>query len=206
MVPYVCIFTGPMFAGKTSKLIENWNSTNIPKFAFKYANDKRYENTVADKIQCQNDNYRLIISHDNMTLPAIGISKCSEINKYINDSTNNKIEAVAIFIDEGQFFEDIKEWIINLRNTNISHVYISGLDYDIFGNKFNKEFVSLTEIADECHTITSLCYQCMQPAQFTQFIDNNSLDKLSGNMLIGGSEQYQPACKSHFKPIKSFNL
>lgn len=70
---------------------------------------------------------------------------------------------------------------------------------------FSKEFANLIECANECHTLTAKCFECQEPANYTQFIDNNSIDKLSGNILIGGSEQYQPACHKHFKPIYSMN-
>jgi thymidine kinase len=190
MPPRICIFTGPMFAGKTSSLIRCWNETVIPKLAFKFDSDIRYE-TPADGVE------RAIVSHNDDSLSAKGISRCIEINAYLPKDEPE----VAVFIDEGQFFQDIKQWVMDMCPNNVTHVYISGLDLDIFGNKFNQEFDNLTELADECHTITANCYVCREPAHYTQFIDNNAVCKINGNVLIGGSEQYQPACKSHFRPI-----
>ena len=194
MSPWICVFTGPMFAGKTSSLIRSWHTTDIPKIAFKFVRDLRYE-TCADGIE------RTIVSHNDDVLSAKGISRCIEINAYIPEDEPE----VAVFIDEGQFFQDLKQWVMDTRPNNITHVYISGLDFDIFGNKFNPEFDSLTELADECHTIFANCYVCKAPAYYTQFIDNNAVCKINGNVLIGGSEQYQPACKNHFRPIEINN-
>lgn len=197
MAPKTCIFTGPMFAGKTSKIIECWELTDLPKYSFKYSKDIRYE-TNNDNNQ---SNMRQIVSHNENKLPAIGITKCSEINKYINLNEPH----VVIFIDEGQFLEDIFQWTYNSAPENIKQIYISGLDYDIFGNKFSKEFTKIIECADECHTLAAKCFECQEPANYTQFIDNKSIDKLSGNILIGGCEQYQPACHKHFQPVNITN-
>lgn len=192
MAPRTCLFTGPMFAGKTSKIIECWENTKLPKYAFKYKCDSRYE--IDGKV-------RQIVSHNDNKMPAIGISKCSEIKNYINVNEPQ----VVIFIDEGQFITDIYQWIYEFAPENITQVFISGLDYDIFGNKFSQEFNTLLERADECHTLTARCYICQDTAIYTQFIDNNLVPKLTGNILIGGSEQYQPVCHNHFEPIKPTN-
>ena len=205
MPPKTCIFTGPMFARKTTNLLKCWHDVTIPKLAFKFSSDIRYENTdktdKTDKTENTNSNapQRQIVSHDDNMLPAIGITNCMEINSYIQDDSDK----TAIFIDEGQFFQDIKQWLLDFAHKNISHVYISGLDYDIFGNKFNPDFNDLMDSVDECHTLLAKCYICNEPASYTQFIDNNSAatSKLEGNILIGGSEQYQPACAIHFIPF-----
>lgn len=192
MAPKTCIFTGPMFASKTTNLLKCWNDIdNIPKLAFKYAKDLRYEST-------NNDNTRQIVSHDDIVLPAVGITTCHEINSYI--PTN--LEKVVVFIDEGQFFKDIKQWLINFAPANIIQVYISGLDFDIFGNKFNPDFNDIMDLADECYTLSAKCYICGESAYNTQFIDNDSTTNLDGNVLIGGADQYQPACYKHFVPVR----
>lgn len=194
MLPKIYIYTGPMFAGKTTYLIKNWNDDKTEiKLAFKYAQDDRYEN------EQQLGQKREIVSHNNTVLPAFGIARCTDINIYIPEDE----PSVSIYIDEGQFFPDIKHWILDLAPKNVKKIYISGLDFDIFGNHFNTEFADLMKLSEECHTLTSKCYICQQPAFYTQFIDNNSVGKLSGNILIGGAEQYQPACHTHFKPMGS---
>jgi thymidine kinase len=199
MAPEICIFTGPMFAGKTSAIINCWNATELPKYAFKYSNDSRYETNITNNNGTGQMPERQIVSHNETKLPAIGISKCTEINNYISQDEPK----IVIFIDEGQFLQDIHQWIFDFAPKNIKQIYVSGLDYDIFGNKFSEEFSNLIECATECHTLTAKCFECQEPASYTQFIDNNSMPKLNGNILIGGSEQYQPVCRNHFKPISS---
>lgn len=228
------VFCGPMFAGKTSRLIESWNSCETDKLAFKYIKDTRYD---TENIA--------IVNHDRVKIPAIPISKCSEIYNYITDHTQlsdpieiigskrkakldtvddidsvTNLEAnleanladtskgITIIIDEGQFYPDIYDWFIEIRtnpqlNKLINHVFVSGLDYDIFGKIFSDQFTKLCDIACECNTISAKCSVCNMPAYRTQFIDNTHTDSLEGNVFIGGESEFQPVCISHFIPLNS---
>lgn len=186
--PDLFVFAGPMFAGKTSALIKAWESCEFPtKLAFKFKRDTRYESGEA-----------AIISHDKISLPAIPISSCAEIAIYIN---NLQVSGpVGVFIDEGQFFSDIHSWFMAQDAAYVSDVYVSGLDYDIFGKVFSEQFDKLMDCANVLYTHTAKCHICNEQATRTQFIDNSQLNKVEGNVLIGGEQQFQPACESHFKP------
>lgn len=186
------VYSGPMFAGKTSALIKAWNNCdNVNKLAFKYKKDTRYESgDVA------------IVSHDQVTLPAIPVCSCEEINTYINNSCETIKDhcQLAIFIDEGQFFPDIYDWFVSLDSKQVSDVYISGLDYDIFGKVFSEQFDKLANNATVLYSHSAKCYICGQQANRTQFMDSSQLSNVEGNVLIGGELQFQPACDTHFKP------
>lgn len=186
--PDIIVYAGPMFAGKTSALIKAWESCESSnKLAFKNKKDTRYESGEV-----------AIISHDKITLPAIPVGSCDEISTYIN---NLMISGpVVVFIDEGQFFADIHTWYLTLDACNVSDIYVSGLDYDIFGKVFNEQFDKLMECATVLYTHTAKCHICNELATRTQFIGNNKLNRIEDNVLIGGEHQYQPACEQHFKP------
>lgn len=189
--PDLIVYSGPMFAGKTSALIKAWDNCDcIYKLAFKYKKDTRYE---AGEIA--------IVSHDLVTLPAIPVSSCAEISTYINNhSTTQQNGQLAVFIDEGQFFPDIYDWFVELDSNVVSDVYVSGLDYDIFGKVFSEQFNKLANNAPILYTHYAKCYICGQQANRTQFMDSSQLSNMEGNVLIGGKQQFQPACESHFKP------
>lgn len=187
--PDLTIYAGPMFAGKTSALINSWKTCEAPnKMAFKFKKDTRYETGDA-----------AIISHNKESLPAIPVSNCEEINQYIITRATTA-EPVVIFIDEGQFFPDIHEWFTRQDSNMISDVHISGLDYDIFGKAFSQQFNKLMEHATVLYTFTANCHICQGKATRTQFMDLSQLTKVEGNVLIGGEQQFQPACVVHFKP------
>lgn len=188
--PDLIVYSGPMFAGKTSALIKAWNNCDCAnKLAFKYKKDTRYE---AGGIA--------IVSHDLVTLPAIPVSSCAEISTYINNCATQQNGQMVIFIDEGQFFPDIYDWFGSLDSMQVSDVYVSGLDYDIFGKVFSEQFDKLANNATVLYTHSAKCYICGQQANRTQFMDSSQLSNMEGNVLIGGEQQFQPACDTHFKP------
>ena len=186
--PDLVVYTGPMFAGKTSALIKAWNNCDVPnKLSFKYNKDTRYEKgSVA------------IVSHDLISMSAIPVGSCEDINTYINNL--NLKGPLAVFIDEGQFFSDIYDWFIALDSEYVSDVYVSGLDYDIFGKVFNKQFDKLSNSATVLYTHFAKCYICNDQATRSQFMDFSQLSRMDGNVLIGGEQQFQPVCNTHFKP------
>jgi len=213
---YLSIYMGPMFAGKTSRLIDHYNTLKVDhdleRIAFKFDKDTRYEdinntnNTNIDLVRPSK-----IYSHDKTYIPCISISSCWDIIeklKYIKDNYN--ITVKYILIDEGQFFTEIKEWYNNLLNiksnledpeyniiNNINEVVISGLDYDSNGNIFNKAFYTLADYADYLLVASSKCYICNGTAKYTILLDKNNNINMKGNVLIGDNTIYQPACLNH---------
>lgn len=206
------IFTGPMFAGKTTRLIEYYNSLNVEneleKLAFKFNKDNRYEE------ECDTKDYlkrKMIYSHDKKKILSIPISSCKEIInniRIIQDTYNVNIK--YLFIDEGQFFPQVNTWFEEMKNIKLDtshpeHKYlkslkeitISGLDYDASGNIFNPQFYSLSNQADYLLVAISKCYKCGDNAQYTIILNDETKKEMEGNVLVGDDSIYQPACKKH---------
>lgn len=212
------IYTGPMFSGKTTSLINNYNISKYntdEKLCFKFSKDRRYDNIISKNnnsnsninsninnnskndlktnINLSNGN---IISHTKKNIPSIYIDKCVGINKFISNNIKE------IYIDEGQFFDDIYKWysLINNSLNNIENIYISGLNYDYKGQIFNIEFNKLLNIKDKNVNVyyhTSKCYICQEEAEYTILLDKSNLNKMNGNVLIADDSIYQPCCKNH---------
>ena len=101
------IITGPMFAGKTTALINeiiNVDSliSDFNKLKFNYAGDKRY-NEEAN-----------ISSHTQEIVKSIPITNCFEINKYITDNIK------VIYVDEVQFLHSVEEWFKTSKDCFVS--------------------------------------------------------------------------------------
>ena len=207
------VYTGPMFAGKTTRLITDFNNlvvdNELDKIAFKFSKDTRYEgeqDNNGDKL-----GRKMIYSHDKKHIPSIPITSCQEIIEKLKLITNEYNTYVKyIFIDEGQFFPKIKDWydeIITLKNNSqhelykyisaIKEISISGLDYDASGNVFNQQFYALSSYADYLLVAHSKCYKCGDNAFYTILLDKESQSKMVGNVLVGDDSIYQPACKQH---------
>ena len=176
------LILGPMFAGKTTSLINKINeiSNSLNKdemLIINHSSDIRYsENTF-------------ITSHDNIQIPCISMSLLSNIF----DSKNNISNIKYIFINEGQFFPDLFDNIkILLIEYNII-IYICGLDGDYNQKPFpNCKLLDLIPLSSSVIKLNAICSYCKNKAPFTKRIINST-----DIILIGGAESYQPVCIKH---------
>ena len=171
------LIIGNMFSGKTSELIRRINkekSINKRILVINYIDDNRYD---TDKI----------VSHDNLKFDCIKA-------KYLNGIEINFNDYDSFFIDEGQFFTDLYPFVIQLVDINHKHVVVSGLDGDIYINKFG-DIIKLIPMCDTVEKLTAYCNKCNNgiSAPFTKKItkDSTLID-------IGGSDKYIPVCRYHF--------
>ena len=176
------LILGPMFAGKTTKLINQANETiNIVNsdeiLIINHSSDIRYsENTF-------------ITSHDNIKIPCIAMSSLFNIFEIDNDISKIKY----IFINEGQFFPDLFYIIKDLLFKYNIIIYICGLDGDYKQEPFpNCKLLDLIPIASSVIKLNAKCSYCNNKAPFTKRII-----KSTDIFLVGGLESYQPVCIKH---------
>lgn len=197
------VFTGPMYAGKTSKLMEYYNtSMEKYKLVIKFANDNRYTN--------KNE----LCTHDKKKLNANSIYNINQIDilleKYYNEQN---ILYDEIYIDEAQLYDgNIYKWFMNIySNTlfrNVKNIYLSCLDYDAEKLIFDKNLDKLIHTKNNVYILNlfSKCYICKKKAKYTKKINKNinysklttEYNKSDKNILIGDTEIYQPSCINHF--------
>ena len=182
MTGYLCMFIGPMFAGKSTKLLQEARKyTNNERLLVKHSSDNRY-------VKDNNTNY--ISTHDGTYIPCQSYNRLFDFNN--NNLDNLKNENIkAIFIDEGQFFEDLYDIVLILVNKYNKDVYISGLDGDYKREPFS-QILQLIPEADTVSKINAKCYKCERNAPFT-----SRLVEIKGKVVIGGSDKYQPSCREH---------
>jgi len=99
--------------------------------------------------------------------------------------------ADTIFIDEAQFFTDLKEFIIKAVETYNKTVVVIGLDGDSNRNNFGK-LHELLPLCDKITKLTALCSLCKDgtPGIFSKKI-NNSVEQID----IGSSDKYMAVCR-----------
>jgi len=178
------IVIGPMFAGKSTFLINTIESLkNICDhdeiLIINHIRDKRYSNDSE------------ICTHDNKKMPSLSLNKLSDLFNFVDINNFNKIKYV--FIDEGQFFNDLYDTVKQLLLENNKTIYISGLDGDFKQIPFyESRILDLIPFATTITKLTSLCFECNNIAPCTKRIINSG-DKI----LIGGSDSYKPVCLNH---------
>jgi len=169
------LIIGPMFSGKSTELIRRarlFTIINKKVLVIKPNIDNRYSENK-------------IVSHSFESVQCITLNNLNELN--------NIQSYQVIIIDEGQFFNDLKNTIIEWLDKYNLYIIIGGLDGDFEKNPIG-QILSLIPHADICQKINSLCTICNDgtPAAFT-YRKNQSKDII----LIGGNDSYIPVCKKH---------
>ncbi len=192
---YLELILGPMFSGKSSRLVEIYKQClfcNIPVVVINHSIDKRYDDT-------------LMSTHDKVMIPCIQTNKLIDIWYYnANTDTNTDIflprlddsvkliAADVILINEGQFFEDLLPAVEHMLQHN-KKIYVGGLDGDFERKKFG-QILDLIPLCDKVTKMTSLCGICKNgtPGIFSKRITSEK------EQTVVGSNNYIPVCRNCF--------
>jgi len=180
------VITGPMFSGKSSKLISMAMAHVIAGHhvvAYKPVKDIRYP-----------EDDKNISTHLGQMFPARSINSelADEIPLYISDyqrKTETNIDVVVI--DEAQFLDgpgliQSVEWILYERGKTI---IISGLSQDSDGKPFGA-MPHLLAIADDIIHLKSVCAKSKKIGAATRTYRKDKNNK--NQVAVGGSEMYEP--------------
>jgi thymidine kinase len=174
------LIRGPMFAGKTTALLERLaraDATGCSVVALKPQRDTRSGSAT-------------LRSHTGATWPAIAVGTAGEIHPAAG-------VAEMVVIDEAHFFDhDLADACAKLIGAGLS-VVAAGVDWDHRGVLFDS-MARLIEIADTVTRLTTGCARCGAPAEFTQrLVADNA------RIVVGGAEAYEPRCAACFKsPVR----
>lgn len=177
------LFVGPMYAGKTSKLIETYEEcidSENRVIVLTHSDEIRYS---IDKLS----------THDQKKIECF---KYDTISSFINEKADAIKECKVILIDEGQFFKDLLE-ILPLINQLHKHVYVFGLDGDFKRNKFG-QILDLIPHCDRIEKLHAKCNVCSNQAIFSHRTNDSS-----EQVLIGNESVYQPLCRDCYNSKQS---
>tara|TARA_B110000211_G_C13962712_1_gene501316 strand:- start:204 stop:755 length:552 start_codon:yes stop_codon:yes gene_type:complete len=178
------IIYGCMFSGKTTALIEKYKEMNKSNncLAINFIFDKRYSDESK------------IVSHDKANINCICIE---DLNELITNPVYRKKLAKAnyIFVNEAQFFTNLKSWVLHLINTTSKNIVLCGLDLDYKREKFG-ELMDLTIYATNTIQTFGKCNNCKNRSIFThRLVDDEA------QVLIGSSE-YIPVCEECWNKLQ----
>lgn len=175
------LILGPMFAGKSTKLIEvanRYESINKRILTVTHIIDNRYGEGV-------------ISSHNKIQKQCITTEFLLNIIQMNNAYSMSEI----IVIEEGQFFTDLKEFVIKAVDIDNKHVIVAGLSGDYQRKPFG-QILELIPMADNVQMISAFCKICNDgtEAHFTKRISSNT----DSTILVGCNDIYMPVCRKHF--------
>ena len=186
---YLEIILGPMYASKSTRLVEIYKQCkfcNIPVTVINHIIDNRYDN-------------ELLSTHDQVKIPCLQASELNDLWRY-NGYENKDLcahnavrDSDVILINEGQFFPDLYDVVVDMLNCN-KKVYICGLDGDFERKKFG-QILDLIPMCDKVTKLTSLCSQCKDgtPGIFSMRLTNETAQ------TVVGSDNYIPVCRKCYK-------
>lgn len=187
---YLELIIGPMYSGKTSKLLEIYKQCkfcDISVCVINHSLDKRYHDSM-------------LSSHDKVMVPCLNIENVydlwfndGEIDLTVfGDNLNHKLirNSDVILINEGQFFNNLYHVVYDMLKNN-KVVYVCGLDGDFERKKFG-EILDLIPLCDKVTKLTSLCSLCKNgtPGIFSMRITDEK------QQTVIGSENYLPVCRN----------
>jgi thymidine kinase len=172
---YLEIILGPMFSGKTTKILDIYKQCkfcNIPVAIINHSSDTRYHDTM-------------LSSHDQLFAPCFQTGLLEDVWK-----TNVAIRSSeVILINEGQFFADLYNVVCDMLKHK-KKVYICGLDGDFERKKFG-QILDLIPMCDKVTKLTSLCSKCKDgtAALFSMRLTCET------DQTVVGSSNYIPICR-----------
>ena len=173
------IILGCMFSGKSTALLRRcyrYQAIDQNVLLINHSSDKRY----TDKEETS--------SHDGFIVNSINVGdKLFDFFKKESYLTRYDV----IFINEGQFFEDLYQFVDYVVNKKKKRVYVCGLDGDFRRKKFGS-ILDIIPLADDVIKIKAICTECKNnDAIFTHRISKENTTQT----VIGGAEMYQPLCR-----------
>lgn len=180
---YLELIIGPMFSGKTSKLLEIYKQCmfcSIPVAVINFEGDNRYSETM-------------LSTHDKQMIPCI---KGTTLQSILDNNKEAIDNADVILINEGQFFHDL-ELVKSLVDHEKKCVYVCGLDGD-FERKQMGSLLQLIPYCNEVYKLKSLCSKCRDG---TLGIFSHRLTNEKDQVVIG-SDNYVPLCRKCYNEEK----
>lgn len=200
---YLELIIGPMFAGKTTMLINTAQKVPLDKSI-------RIAHSINTR-DLDSSGKAIYRAHDGKVLG--DVVPLSELNQIFN--LKNYKKSTVIFIEELQFFADAYNTVRLIVERDNKSVYAYGLDGTFMREPFG-DVLKLIPFANEVRKLNALCAVdgCKQDAPFTRKFaskktkkygsssaDSSGADSSSADNVIevGGKDIYQPVCRKHFK-------
>lgn len=190
MTGRLTVYTGPMYAGKSTALLDAI-SGSAAAVAVKPALDDRYDE-------------ERIVSHDGEQHPALVVGTDAKRISQLQDRID--VESVStVAIDEAQFFDEALVTAARSLLEGGVDVHVAGLDRDFRGEPFGP-LPNLIALADDVHYLTARCDACGADATRTQrLIDGEPAPVDAPTVEVGGEEKYEARCPEHHEVPGSDN-
>jgi len=172
------IIFGPMFAGKTSRIVSivsRYQSLGMRVLVVNHGNDVRYGD-VAE-----------VVTHDQRRIPCIRIDALNSLTDDILRSYE------VILVDEAQFFSGLVPFVERVVEQLHKRLYLIGLDGDFQRRPFG-DLLQCIPLADRVERLTAFCHRCADGTLglFTSRIRGPQ----DQQVIVGGQDVYEALCRT----------
>ena len=177
------MFVGPMFGGKTTKLlsaIDRYKYQGRKILAFKPDVDERYSKEE-------------IVTHWGHKLDAARISSGVAISRKVTESFGY-VGGCVVAVDEAFMIPGCGDHLVSLFRKGHT-ILVSSLQLSSDFTSY-EELQKMMPFATKIEVCPAVCSTCGADAHYTQKIGGRSDHKIE----VGGAEMYQPKCFLHFGP------
>lgn len=178
-VGYLELIIGPMFSGKTTRLIEHYKAYKfIGKkiVVINYELDVRYSDVA-------------LSSHDRIEIPCI-------FSKTLDPALWR--DADVVLINEGQFFDDLLPSVLNMIEVHNKRVHVCGLD----GDFKRQQFGAILELIPYCDKVEKLSAFCSKCRDGTLAIFSHRVTGEDAQIVIG-ADNYMPLCRGCYNELST---
>jgi len=182
------LYIGSMFSGKSSAVIAAIRRNavvGIKTMCITHKADTRYKKNA-------------IVSHNGESYPATAVSELLPL------LISNEFRSCShVIIEEANFFQDLKQFVVCSVDILKKHVICVGLDGDFERKPFG-QLLDLIPYADDVKKFKALCSICRNGTEacFTDRICANVTEQL----VVGGTDEYQALCREHFLQKMNIHL
>lgn len=181
------MYIGPMYAGKTSKLIEMYKgNANLSKIVIDYdlqCPDKKRSNVVHSSMKSHDDVYLDNVYCMNRLMDIMDVDRyqmfSEDVRQYYFNMFNN---SKHIYINECQFFPDLKEFCLKMASYG-KCVHLYGLDSDFKQERFGEVY----DMIPYCSTVQKLTGKC----------DKCEAPSVISHRVVQSDQQYLPDEKAY---------
>ena len=172
------VIFGSMYSGKTTELIRRITRYQSIQKRVLVINSK-----LDNRYSCDD----AIISHDEYKYNSM---KCKNLHE-IDSQLKIQVDVDVVAIDEGQFFPDLKKYVLKFTEEYGKDVIVAGLIGDFKREKFGS-IIDLLNYSDNIVHLKALCTNCTNGTLgiFTKKTCN-VLDRID----VGSKEKYIAVCR-----------
>lgn len=181
---HLTVYHGPMFAGKSSRLRDELNRYVDLGFKVLYINSEKDERASIMSTHCSGG-----------TLLSDKIAH-AKYDSFPETATMESFDVIGI--DEGQFFDNLVPFVLDLVDNHHKIVICVGLDGNVKREKFGS-VIELTLHADKSEKLTAKCHYCLKENQtITDAPFTKNIGYMEGTVSIGGADKYVALCRHHW--------